>query len=156
MRFLLKIRKSFCVSVVFFFPDDNITQVDTQQYNNHNKMEKLIYCSFLASETHFDSNLKNVIFFLFLFSLFVQKASANCWNKLCCDAFIAQISFLKSSLSKYPFFFTKWEKCFGNPTNQRCAAYQLVCCLSEETKYRHKENIIAFIPLMLLKINSNQ
>ena len=83
MRFLLKRRKSFCVSGVFFFPDDNITQVDTQQYCNQNKMEKLIYCSFFASENIL-IQIWRMLFFFFFFFLYsskkhLQNAETNCF-----------------------------------------------------------------------------
>ena len=111
IRFLLKIRKSFCIYVVFFFPDDNITQVDTQQYSNQNKMEKLIYCSFFASETHFDSNLKSVIFFSFSLFFFIrpkkhlQIAETNCF--VMCSLF--RWVFVEFFI-EFSFLFTEREK----------------------------------------------
>ena len=142
MWFLLKIRKSFYVSGVFFFPNDNITQVDTQQYRNHNTMEKITCCSFLASETGFDSNLK--FFFLFLFSLFVQKASANYWNKLFCDGFIIQISFLKSSLSNYPFF-SRNEKNALEIQQNSVVLFISWCTVQAKKHHINKESIVVLL-----------
>ena len=112
MRFLLKRRKSFCVSVVFFFPNDNLTQMNAQQYWNKNKMEKITCCSFLASENIL-IQIWRMLFF-FSFSLFFIRPKGICkllkrtvlWCIHCSDESLEEF-FIELS-----FLFTKWEECF--------------------------------------------